>query len=393
MKEKIKKYLKEGVIFIVTLTIALNAVSYYRSLDLNKDSLNIKSSGKINLPEQNITEREINQVLQTAYNNASIPFDYEIIHTIPKNFIVNNESVLNPLNINANSLEVQANVIAVRKNLLSNLRNMFARLNLNNLNFVLNSYSTIFALTDSIQRKNGLAVINIGAETSEILFFKDNSYIYNNFLPVGSRNITNDLALMLNISVEVADNIKFKYGNLLKDYKNLEHSQNVLKLESVNETLNLSNIQTIVHARVEETLIFLRKKLKDSASINELNSGILITGGLANLKGVKELAQKVFDGIPISLAAPTNLQNRFVNLEEYILSSTVGALNYIVNFDNRYELDSNKKLLSFINEEIKHKNSTKNEEQSKKEDLKLTPLKQEPQPKINILYKKLFEWF
>lgn len=358
-----------------------------------KDSLNIKSSGKINLPEKIITTREINQVLQTALNNASIPHDYEMIHVIPKNFIVDNVSVINPLNSNAHSLEVQANVIVVKKNLLANFRNIFARLNLNNLNFVLNSYSTIHALTDINQRKNGVAVINIGAETSELICLKENSYIYNSFLPIGSKNITNDLALMLNIPFNIAENLKFAHGNLLKDYKTLEYSENKLQIEQVNDTLNLSTIQTIVHARVEETLILLRKKLKDSASINDLNSGILITGGLANLKGIKELAQKVFEGIPIFLSFPTNLQNRFINLEEYILSSSVGVLNYAINLDERFELDSNKKLLSSINDEIKRENTMNTQNKILDGNMKLSPLNKEEKIKINNFYKKLLEWF
>lgn len=358
-----------------------------------KDSLNIKSSGKINLPEKVITKREINQVLQTAHYNASIPHDYEMIHLIPKNFIVDNVSVINPLNSNAHSLEVQANVIVVKKNLLANFRNIFTRLNLNNLNFVLNSYSTIHALTDINQRKNGIAVLNIGAETSELIYFKNNSYIYNSFLPVGANNITNDLALMLNLQFNIAENIKLKYADLLKDYKSLDNSSNVLKLEYLQESLNLSNIQTIVHARVEEILILLRKKLKDSAYINELNSGILITGGLANLKGIKELAQKVFEGIPIFLSYSTNLQNRFINLEEYILSSSVGALNYATNLDERFELDSNKKLLSSINSEVKQKETTKVQNKTLDEDMKLSPLNKEEKLKINRFYKKLLEWF
>lgn len=357
-----------------------------------KDSLNIKSSGKINLPEKVITKREINQVLQTAHYNASIPHDYEMIHVIPKNFIVDNVSVINPLNSNAHSLEVQANVIVVKKNLLANFRNIFTKLNLNNLNFVLNSYSTVHALTDINQRKNGIAVLNIGAETSELIYLKNNSYIYNSFLPVGANNITNDLALMLNLQFNIAENIKLKYADLLKDYKSLDNSSNVLKLEYLQESLNLSNIQTIVHARVEEILVLLRKKLKDSASINELNSGILITGGLANLKGVKELAQRVFEGIPIFLSFPTNLQNRFINLEEYILSSSVGALNYAINLDERFELDSNKKLLSSINSETKQIETIKVQNKTIDEDMKLSPLNKEEKLKINRFYKKLLEW-
>ena len=248
----------------------------------SKDSLNIKSSGKINLPEKVITKIEINQVLQTAQYNASIPHDYEMIQVIPKNFIVDNVSVINPLNSNAHSLEVQANVIVVKKHLLENFRNIFVKLNLNNLNFILNSYPKNQALTDVYQMKNGIAVLNILANN-------------------------------------IAENIKFKYADLLKDYKSLDNSSNVLKLQ--------------------------------------------------------------------------HLQSRFINFEEYILSSSVGALNYAINLDESFELDSNKKLLSSINSETKQIETIKVQNKNTNEDMKLSGLNKEEKLKINRFYKKVLEWF
>ena len=248
----------------------------------SKDSLNIKTSGKINLPEKVITKREINQVLQTAQYNASIPDDYEMIQVIPKNFIVDNVSVINPLNSNAHSLEVQANVIVVKKHLLENFRNIFVKLNLNNLNFILNSYLKNQTLTDVDQMKNGIAVLNILANN-------------------------------------IAENIKFKYADLLKDYKSLDNSSNVLKLQ--------------------------------------------------------------------------HLQSRFINFEEYILSSSVGALNYAINLDESFELDSNKKLLSSINSETKQIETIKVQNKNTNEDMKLSGLNKEEKLKINRFYKKVLEWF
>ena len=248
----------------------------------SKDSLNIKSSGKINLPEKVITKREINQVLQTAQYNASIPDDYEMIQVIPKNFIVDNVSVINPLNLNAHSLEVQANVIVVKKHLLENFRNIFVKLNLNNLNFILNSYPKNQVLADVYQMKNGIAVLNILANN-------------------------------------IAENIKFKYADLLKDYKSLDNSSNVLKLQ--------------------------------------------------------------------------HLQSRFINFEEYILSSSVGALNYAINLDESFELDSNKKLLSSINSETKQIETIKVQNKNTNEDMKLSGLNKEEKLKINRFYKKVLEWF
>ena len=244
--------------------------------------MNIKTSGKINLPEKVITKREINQVLQTAQYNASIPDDYEMIQVIPKNFIVDNVSVLNPLNSNAHCLEVQANVIVVKKHLLENFRNIFVKLNLNNLNFILNSYPKNQVLADVYQMKNGIAVLNILANN-------------------------------------IAENIKLKYAYLLKDYKSLDNSSNVLKLQ--------------------------------------------------------------------------HLQSRFINFEEYILSSSVGALNYAINLDESFELDSNKKLLSSINSETKQIETIKVQNKNTNEDMKLSGLNKEEKLKINRFYKKVLEWF
>ena len=205
-----------------------------------------------------------------------------MIQVIPKNFIVDNVSVLNPLNSNAHCLEVQANVIVVKKHLLENFRNIFVKLNLNNLNFILNSYPKNKALTDVDQMKNGIAVLNILANN-------------------------------------IAENIKFKYADLLKDYKSLDNSSNVLKLQ--------------------------------------------------------------------------HLQSRFINFEEYILSSSVGALNYAINLDESFELDSNKKLLSSINSETKQIETIKVQNKNTNEDMKLSGLNKEEKLKINRFYKKVLEWF
>ena len=87
------------------------------------------------------------------------------------------------------------------------------------------------------------------------------------------------------------------------------------------------------------------------------------------------------------------MQNRFINLEEYILSSSVGALNYATNLENRFELDSNKKLLSSTNNEFRQKEVVKTQKLINEKEMKLSPLDKEGKLKISNFYKRLIELF
>ena len=347
--------IKKGTIvdiedLFLALKNSVETVKKDNSIEINKtvvslcgkDSLNIKSSGKINIPDRLVTNREINQLLQICMYNASIPYDYEMIQLIPKLFIIDGVQTVNPLSQAGNNLEVYVNIIVVKKNLLANVKNMFQRLDIFNVNFVLKSYSSLFSLTNLKQRMRGIAVLDLGSQISEIIAIKGATFLFNDFIAIGSQNITNDLVMMLNISSSDAENIKLQYSNLLTNYNELDNKDCTLKVESNIDSINLSNIQTIVHARVEELLVILKNKLKNSGCISDLQEGIIITGGLSKLKGIKELANKIFEGIPIVIQNPIEDKNSFNDLDESIISSSIGSINYIVNFDDRIELDSNK---------------------------------------------------
>ena len=397
--------IKKGTIvdiedLFLALKNSIETVKKDNSIEINKtvvslcgkDSLNIKSSGKINIPDRLVTNREINQLLQICMYNASIPYDYEMIQLIPKLFIIDGVQTVNPLSQAGNNLEVYVNIIVVKKNLLANVKNMFQRLDIFNVNFVLKSYSSLFSLTNLKQRMRGIAVLDLGSQTSEIIAIKGATFLFNDFIAIGSQNITNDLVMMLNISSSDAENIKLQYSNLLTNYNELDNKDCTLKVESNLDSINLSNIQTIVHARVEELLVILKNKLKNSGCISDLQEGIIITGGLSKLKGIKELANKIFEGIPIVIQNPIEDKNSFNDFDESIISSSIGSINYIVNFDDRIELDSNKSLL--INRSIQNNNNQQQEKpKPPKEEMILTPLQPKGVSKLKDLYKRFVEIF
>ena len=392
----------------VNYAISLAKKTHFEEIDntivsiSSKNSKSIRSSGSINIPNGIVTETEINQVLQMAIYNASIIPEYEVINAIPIYFKIDDMEIKNPLNINGTRLEVFVYIITVKKTTITNLRTVLKDIKTNSINFVVDGYASSLALLNEHQKNFGTSVINLGATITEIACFKNSSLLYNGFIPIGSNNITNDLSIMLHTPTHTAERIKLEYISLTKDYTSEQLNQPKIKIpriadEESSSEIGLDYIQTIVHARVEEILILARNQLKKSASLENSNSGIIITGGLSNLGGIKELASKVFEGFQVSISFPKNLKNGYLDFSDPTYSTIVGLLYYGLDSTRVYQLDSNKILVRPIRIEvikqptIDTSPNKPNQEQNKPD--VLTPI---PRPREKLskkIWKKIVDAF
>ena len=310
----------------------------------------IRSMGSVNVPNGVITENEINQVLQMALYNATIVPEYEVLHVVPIAFKVDDSGdVENPLNMNGARLEASVYVATVKKTALTNIKSALRQSGLEISNFVLDSYATALSVLDQEQKDFGAIVINMGATTTEVACYKNSSVIFNDFVPVGSNHITNDLSVMLHTPPNAAEMLKLKYGNLLPTVLNDDLAIKKVKIPRIGDEQNTSEVsldyvQTIIHARVEEVLILIKDRLKQSGIQERIGAGIVLTGGLNQLKGIKHLSSLVFENIPIKVSNPMSIKNGYINFEDPTLSTIVGLLFYSLNNRAGFELDSNKVL-------------------------------------------------
>ena len=379
-------------------------------------SKSIRSSGSVNVPNGLITETEINQVMQMALYNATIVPEYEVVHVVPIFFKVDDTvEVDNPLNMNGSRLEVSVYIVTAKRTALTNIKSALNVSGIDSCKFVLDGYAAAIAVLDDQQKKFGATVINIGSTTTEFVCYKGSSLIYNGFIPVGSNHVTNDLSVMLHTPPAAAERIKVEYGSLTKDYSN-HNDLGITKVkiprigdEQSTSEVALDYIQTIIHARVEEILVLVRNKLKKSGILDNIGSGIVITGGMSNLDGIKKLSSKVYEGIPISLANPKNIKNGYMSFDEPAMSTIVGLLFYSLGTNRSYQLDSSKKLVKPIKKEriVEQKVTTNNPIHSSKpsvDNIKeqieikehsavLTPLTKEKKKGVSRFWSKVSEWF
>lgn len=336
----------------------------------------LRSLGSVNVPNGLITETEINQVMQMALYNATIIPEYEVVHVLPIFFKVDDsKDVENPLNMNGSRLEVAVYIVTAKRTALTNIKSALKSAGIELTNFVLDGYASAISLLDEQQKKFGATVINIGGTTTEVVSYKGHSIIFNGFIPVGSNHITNDLSVMLHTPPNAAEMLKVKYGNLLSSNDNDDLAIKRVKIPRIGDEQNTSEvsleyIQTIIHARVEEILLMVKNQLKRSGIQENIGAGIVITGGMSQLNGIKELSLKVFENTPVKISNPINIKNGYMSFDDPTMSTIVGLLLYALNNDRNFELDSNKNLIKKVVKKEKPAPSAVNTQKAEQASLK-----------------------
>ncbi|BAF70142.1 cell division protein FtsA [Nitratiruptor sp. SB155-2] len=334
------------------------------------------STGIVNIPNKEISIDEINRVMQTALYNANIPHEYEVIHVLPYKFKVDGQDFIeDPLGMNASRLEVDVHIIAAPKSSISNLKKAVQQAGLQIESIVLSGYASAIATLNEDEKELGACVIDMGGSTCNLVIHAGNSIVYNDFLAVGSMHITNDLSMALHTPLSVAEEIKLLYGNI----KNAQAE--TIEIPSIGEEgathqVSLEIVYNVIYARVEETLMILAQSIEKSGLKDQIGGGIVLTGGMTKLGGIRELANAIFDHMPTRIAKPRSLQVMPKEWNDPAFATVVGLVLYGNGEFTPYEIDSNrrlrysKELISInenphFNEDIQHEDS----HHAEKEDL------------------------
>ena len=304
----------------------------------------LNSSGIVNIQTKEISYKEIEKVMRNSLYNANIPNEYEALHTLPYNFKVDDQDFIeDPLGMNASRLEVETHIITTQKSNLNNLKRAVRGAGIEVDNVVLSSYASSIAVLNEDEKELGVAVIDMGGNTSNIAIHYGNSIKYTDFLGVGSNHVTSDLSMALHTPINVADSIKLNYGSLHEPTNDLIEIP-IIGDENSTHEVSLEVVNNVIFARVEETLMILAQFIENSGLKDQIGAGIVLTGGFSKMDGIRELAVATFGSIPIRLARPTEMDGLFDNLRDPEYSGAVGLVMYAASSYTPYEIDVNKKV-------------------------------------------------
>jgi cell division protein FtsA len=256
---------------------------------------NVKSSIIVSRPDEEITEADIKRVNEAIYT-LPIPQNRSILNLLPKNYIIDDlDEVKDPVQMKGSRLALQATVIDIFNQEKNNLNKVFNILGIPQTQSLLWSNILISSkvLISQRDREQGVCAIDFGAETTSLAIYEDDNLIHLAIIPLGSQNITNDIANSLRIHFESAERIKVNYGCALpsKVSKNetIELSQFV---EGEEEVVTKKLVSEIIEARLSEILSFVNNELKKIGKASKLPAGAVIYGNGSAIPYFKELVKK-----------------------------------------------------------------------------------------------------
>jgi len=358
-----------------------------------------KSHGIVNIRDNEISVQDINRAIETAIYNATIPNDYQIIQALPYNFKVDDiADIEDPDGMSGSRLEVSIHITLAQKSGLENTKKMLKLAGIEIENIVLSSFASAIATLNDDEKQQGIALIDIGATTSDLIIFKDNTVRYIDFVGIGSYHITNDLAMAIHTPIKDAELIKLNIDNY--------NDEDIIEVpsigdESTSKSANISIIKEVMFARINETLIILNGLIEKSRLKNQI-TGVVFTGGFSKLSNLKEIAIPIFGNMSVRTAKPKNIDGLFDNLKTPEFSASVGLILYSLGTHSSYEIDSNNKFrskYSIQNSNIHSSNNIKKEindifdtdkkeSEEEEEDLII-----KPKPDSTSLLEKIKIWF
>ncbi len=268
--------------------------------------------------DQKISEEDINRVLEAA-KTINLPPNKEIFDVVPREFIIDGErGIKEPLGLKGVRLEAEVLVLGSFSPYLKNLTQAILDAELQILDMVPSPIAAGRACLSDKQKELGVAILDIGAGTSDLAVFEEGDLIHLAVLPVGSANITNDIAIGLKIDVEIAERVKIEFGNcFLKGGQ----KQKIKLDEKETFVFSQKQLTNIIAARIVEIFREINKELKKISKEKLLPAGIVLTGGGAKLPGIVELAKKEFH-LPARLGKPRGIEG----LDEDLSLTTVAGL-------------------------------------------------------------------
>jgi len=287
--------------------------------------------------DQKISEEDVERVIQ-ASKAISLSPNKEIVDVFPKNFVVDGgEKVKKAVGMRGVRLEVESLVLCGFSPYIKNSNQAVLNSGFR-FNTLIPSYlAASRAILSPQERELGVCILDIGAGTTNIAVFKEENLIYAAVFPIGSANITNDLAICLKTDIDTAERIKLEFGacrSSLSKNKGRRDKDKKIKINpwsldkeegaaAAEEPLIFSKkmLTDIIEARVSEIFDLALKELKKISIHKFLPSGIVLTGGGARLPGIRDLAKKEFK-LPCRIGVP-NLPS---DLEEDPRLSTLWGL-------------------------------------------------------------------
>jgi cell division protein FtsA len=286
------------------------------------------SRGIVAIKGAEVVQSDVDRVIDAA-RAVAIPMDREVIHVLPQEFIVDDQSgIQNPIGMSAVRLEAKIHIVTGAVTSAHNIVKCVNRAGLDVCDIVLESLASGEAVLTEEEKQLGTALLDLGGGTTDLAIFSGNNIKHTFVLALGGNNLTNDIAVGLRAPVTEAEKIKIKYGTCVARNINTEETIEVPGMGGRKpRKLPRQILGEVLEPRMEEIFTLVKREIYRAGMENAITSGSVLTGGTSLLEGVIEVAESVFN-LPTRLGKPRGISGLVDVVNNPMYATGVGLVLY-----------------------------------------------------------------
>jgi cell division protein FtsA len=287
------------------------------------------SHGAVAIKKGQVREADVTEALEAA-RAIPVPEGYQILHVLPKWFVIDGqERIQDPIGMHGIRLEVQAHIILGAIASVQNLVTCCQEVGIVVQDIVLEQLASAYAVLSPDERHLGVALLDIGGGTSDLIIYKNSSIFHSMVLPIAGNHFTHDIAIGLRTSIADAERIKIAYGNINLQLPDQEIS---VELPHKQDHTSISSrlLSTILFARAQELMTLVAREFHEKKLHPLCTAGLVITGGGSQLRDLDKLASSMLN-MPVRIGKPHAIHALPGTLENPMYATGYGLLLYAMH--------------------------------------------------------------
>lgn len=309
---------------------ALGEVERMSGLEVNQATVSLNGtsilstnvSGMIAVADSNLGVQDEDVArLEEVASTGKVPVNREILSIIAHEYILDGQAgIKDPLDMVGSRLDINANVVSALSPQLHSLQRACEQAHLVPSQIIVSVLAAAEAVLDEGQRENGVAVVDFGHATTSVAIFEEGDLRHVAVIPVGGRHLTNDLATMLSVTPDIAEQIKLAHASAISRKIDKQVS---IKVDRKSYDFSLHQVDEAVGARLEELFELIREQIARAGYEGRLPNGLVLVGGGSNLRELAKFAKQQL-GMVAAVAKPNQL-NQLKGLTEKVSDPAFAA--------------------------------------------------------------------
>ncbi len=331
--------LRKGVVVNIESTVesiknALKTAESFTGVEINAVYVGIagghikgfNSYGAVGIRGKEVSHTDVERVLESA-KAVYVPLDREVLHVIPTGYVLDSQNGINdPIGMSGVRLEAKVYIVTGAVTSVQNLLKCCEKVGLEVIDIVFEPLASAGATLTEDEKELGVAIVDIGGGTTDIILYKDGWLRHTSVLGIGGNHFTNDIAVGLRISVSEAERIKKSLGTATINMVNDSEEIDIIQAGQGRKILRRC-LSEIIQPRTEELLDLIKGELISCSGYDIAATGVVLTGGGSLLEGLDSMAEAVL-GLPVRIGFPKYVKGCTDIINNPMYATGVGLVHY-----------------------------------------------------------------